>query len=95
MKATPPPWFIGGEHRRGVLVLGEAPSVGGVLVADVAAVQGPDVARANATLIAAAPDMLAALIAAEEDLDEVPGRDDPPSLAAVRAAIAKARGGGP
>lgn len=92
MTTTPGPWYIGGDHARGVLVLGELPALGGVLVADVAAVQGVETARANAALIAAAPDMLAALVAAEEDLDEVPGREDPPSLAAVRAVIAKARG---
>jgi hypothetical protein len=49
---------------------------------------------ASARLLAAAPDLLAALIAAEEDLDDVPGREDPPSLAIVRAAIAKTKGGG-
>jgi hypothetical protein len=61
----------------------------------IATIQGwagePDHHEANADLVASAPEMLAALIAAEEDLDEVPGKEDPPSLAAVRAVIAKLR----
>lgn len=52
-----------------------------------------DEPSSNADLLAAAPTMLAALVAAEEDLDDVPGKKPPPSLAIVRAAIAAARGG--
>ena len=44
----------------------------------------------NARLIAAAPDMLAALKAALEDLYDVQGRKGPASMDAVLAAIAKA-----
>lgn len=49
--------------------------------------------EADARLIAAAPDMLAALKAALEDLRDVPGKHAPPSVEMVEAAIAKATGG--
>jgi hypothetical protein len=46
--------------------------------------------EANACLIAAAPDLLAELIAAVEIMDDQLCGDFPESLAAMRAAIAKA-----
>ena len=48
-------------------------------------------AEANARLIAAAPDMLAALVRVEASLTELGAKGEP--LKSIRAAIAKATGG--
>ena len=82
----------GGLHNFTITSVEATDPVQGDLVCIANLGNGPT-ALANAALIAAAPDLLGALIAAEEDLDEVRGRHDPASLALVRAAIAKAKGG--
>ena len=85
---TPGPWRIGDA---GVTVFGpktEAPSPKTVAyMAD-----GNSAWKANARLIAAAPDLLAALMGAEERMRNVGVTDGSALMIQVRAAIAKAEG---
>jgi hypothetical protein len=79
---TPGPWAVTeGYLWRGIRapsrVIADMRIVGGVVENEV---------QANARLIAAAPDMLAALMLAEQNAT------DRTALAAIRAAIAKAKG---
>ncbi len=108
MKAafTPGPWreWDRIEHRHGVLVTDDAGKIG---IANVIDRQGgsddptPDaefwyaqICRANARLIAAAPDLLAALTDCENLLAELAtGGAENPELETARAAIAKATKG--
>lgn len=73
---TPGPWFA---HNIGLGPNGEGPFTYPLG-------NDPDKAAANARLIAAAPDMLAALMLAEQNAT------DRTALTAIRAAIAKAKG---
>jgi hypothetical protein len=76
---TPGPWLVGSRADQTIWADGLR----------VASVECPRKEwRANASLIAAAPDMLAALKLAEQNAF------DRPALAAIRAAIAKAQGEG-
>ena len=86
---TPGPWAF---HKRGQRVYGG--KTGGMDVAQVRI--NPDF-EANGHLIAAAPDMYAALLVAELASEELCQGQDPANecwvtLATIRAAIAKARG---
>lgn len=85
-KHTPGPWTIlGADYAEGAHVSIVPPNA-----AQVASVKKFDNWQANARLIAAAPDLLAACIGALQSADEMgiecPGADD------LRAAIAKATG---
>jgi phage-related minor tail protein len=84
MEHTPGPW-----HLTGSLKFIMAPnSAGGYSIARMDDFEAPYAARiANAILIAAAPEMLAALIA----LVAADGGDDP-EIVVARAAIARATG---
>lgn len=99
-KFTPGPWHWSANPHGGARV--EAPGIG---IADVLSragvphpVQGHCIA--NARLIAAAPDLLEACEAAQKELNAIAGYSGAAgnwplqdALEAVRAAIAKARGG--
>ena len=99
VKHTPGPWFYA-ESEVGT------PFVDSESVGDLSAVALPiDEQKANARLIAAAPDLLAALRTAEASLADIGDADREPdvewcerraaeALPLVRAAIAKARGKG-
>lgn len=87
---TPGPWYIG--MRPGPMIYGDAPR--GAQVADMSGPLIPaDENSANARLIAAAPDLLAAL----REIADLPGyvRGSALEMAVqtARAAIAKAEGG--
>lgn len=92
-KHTPGPWHIGVRtYHAGRDVYG--PKGEPVAVAD-QDITLPEESAANARLIAAAPELLAALVAlvGEADLGEVDlDDDDRAKLDAARAAIAKATG---
>lgn len=103
MSHTPGPWRAGiaGNHR----VYGPDGTEHAGLIAQVFSTGLPNtsgVARANANLIAAAPDLLAALEAAYDALSDMAkrapelgitlGDDDLKAIAQARAAIAKAKG---
>ena len=86
-KHTPGPWAVSGREINGPIdtgvIVARIPEWG--ILAD-----APDPGRANARLIAAAPDLLAALEAVAEFWA---GGDVPAELdAQMRAALAKARG---
>jgi hypothetical protein len=87
---TPSPW-VTWKGAYGALHVGPAKlDHPGRETAQYAAERGRDLLAqraANARLIAAAPDMLAALMLAEQNAT------DRTALAAIRAAIAKAKGG--
>lgn len=89
MTHTPGPWFYS-RNGNPIYITGNWDKVAGTY-ADVAEIaqQEQSEAQANARLIAAAPDMLAALKAI---LDETGGMGGP--FTAARAAIAKATGEG-
>lgn len=79
---TPGPWRIGNAGKA------IFPPQGIAMIADCA---GCDNARANARLIAAAPDLLAALKVLHDAVDALyPGIMLPAELAIARAAIARA-----
>jgi len=79
-KHTPGPWYIQPDRRYYVIYSEECGAL-----ADVQA----DLPKANAQLIAAAPDLLVAL----EELIAAPNKKRPAEVwEAARAAIAKARG---
>lgn len=86
------PWSTEKSHGKRAT---DAQILTDVLGHDVAIVGGPRATReARANLIAAAPEMFDALLAAEAELEQhtsVPGVTDH-VLPAIRAAIAKARG---
>lgn len=89
---TPGPWTV--ERKRGRYVV-TAPT--GERVAHVVK-WVPDVEVADAHLIAAAPELLAALKALMDDYEQLIGAgvvssNEPTQLSAARAAIAKAEGG--
>lgn len=96
---TPGPWSAvecGGSFKRPFIVQSGSKFVAG-LEGDQLNPGGAGIgeARANAVLIAAAPDLLAALIDCLEWLDSTPGglgADARASLLAGRAAVAKATG---
>lgn len=82
-KHTPGPWMA---TPRGYVILTDRSAD----IANVTSANGDDVMMANASLIAAAPDLLAAL---EYIITEAELNGCRYSLAQARAAIAKARGG--
>ena len=92
---TPGPWVLQDNAGFGVYVYGAGGAFGGgVQVAKVQASVRADVQTANAHLIAAAPDLLAALremvrTCRPTPIIEAEGRD---ALTAARAAIARAEG---
>lgn len=91
---TPGPWTVGQAYRYGYSS-GFCPIIGGnsqVAIVDTGDRYMPW--ASNIALIAAAPDMLAALRMAEKDLEWLSqdAGKDASSLAALRAAIAKAEG---
>ena len=85
---TPGPWRVGGvedlRHGRGRQIAADDAKI-----CVVYGVRDPDV-KANANLIAAAPEMLEALRSAMQCLDDFVG--DGPTYRMVEAAIAKAEG---
>lgn len=91
---TPAPWLIewnaaqGGEghYIKDSQDTGELSRIAAVLFHD----DADGETRANARLIAAAPDLLAALVTAESLLADICVYGEPPELANIRAAIAKA-----
>ena len=88
-KHTPGPWRVDPESEEAYdIMAGERRIVAQVLT------QRDDatVATVNARLIAAAPELLEALEAAEKELQEL---DDSDALFMARAAIAKAKGTDP
>lgn len=94
-KHTPGPWMPhGGKPRDGYCFIGDATPTGWpvALVSDRVATGE---AEANARLIAAAPELLAALQAMVDNYVDTygdEGDDAPGSIKTARAAIAKARG---
>ena len=98
MSHTPGPWFAAGKHVRG-LASGQIATVGGDFYddgrkdADGWTFSPPLDTAANAALISAAPDLLAAArLANQELIDLGQGSSGSPALAALWAAIAKAEG---
>lgn len=100
---TPGPWAVV-EHDHAICIQTESPSKTKYDAARYAAIGGFDrndraqleEARANARLIAAAPDLLEALRSAVNDADAWGLADDECDwLPLARAAIAKATGGQP
>jgi hypothetical protein len=88
MSATPGPWF----NDDGI-IYSEAVRAEEAWIADLRDAMSPDERRANARLITAAPDLLAALQDCAEFLESI---DRGEKIAkAARAAIAKATGGAP
>lgn len=88
-KWTPGPWVRDGETTSETIWAGCAPSGYGSTGRYIASVHGDDAeAEDNAHLIAAAPDLYAALEMAQLWLD-VDGRFD---MQGINAALAKARG---
>ena len=86
-KFTAGPWYVGATRRTNEDVLASD----GPIIAN--ALRRKDEREANAHLIAAAPDLLAALIECEDLLAELAtGGAENPELEIVRAAIAKATG---
>lgn len=91
-KPTPGPWSFNAklsasENHRGFTIRSDA----GWVLADVIPVdEGGVEGKANARLIAAAPDLLEAVRGL---LDALPSATTHPAIAAARAAIAKATGG--
>lgn len=91
---TPGPWAVSSHHGR----LTVATHDGSMIIAD-CRVASDDEFQANARLIAAAPEMLAALRYAVDVIEEAAGgresqlsSDEQAALAQARAAIAKANG---
>ena len=95
-KHTPGPWTIGDSNNSGVDVeLGNSNTSAGIYRFDRYNGQeaySRDECMANAHLIAAAPDMLAALEDAREALNKPPFINSQ-TLKCIDAAIAKAKGG--
>lgn len=105
---TPGPWSVCFDHpdpecRDSIAYIRPTSPVDGFWEANeigtVYACDGSDERKANARLIAAAPDLLEALIAAEAALNRirctsrtVPWEDTGPAVEQARAAIAKATG---
>jgi len=97
---TPGPWRaepadMFGDHN---IVLAKGDDDSRAIAAVVSNMRDPQEVAANARLIAAAPDMLAALEALVEGVDRLLGKPEPyecddGALAAARAAILKATGG--
>lgn len=87
---TPGPWNIG--TKNGARVWSEN---GETLIADADVSESlrKEIKKANARLIAAAPDLLAALKEADEDFAREGFDKDGPYRAHIIAAIAKATGG--
>ena len=92
-KHTPGPWYCTSENDSVTGQVSTKP-VGYGSYGDIALTFGDD-AKANARLIAAAPDLLAALneIASWGDGGVGPHMDEPGAACIARAAIAKATGG--
>ena len=93
MTHTPGPWTVNKYRSIGAGEHGTRP-----IVAHVEPFYGTDRQygddTANARLIAAAPDMLAALCLAQDTLTPPRGDEEQEALAAITAAIAKAQGNG-
>lgn len=97
IKHTPGPWTsedISFKHDAfyGIPIIEAATGYGMATAWQVDNVKASDTQRANARLIAAAPDLLAALVAAYAEIDGLHWTNDRVEgvLAAARAAIAKA-----
>lgn len=97
IKFTPGPWNCKGAHPEGCAVYvdpGDDPGFGDVAVI-YRVLRSDEQVQADARLIAAAPDMYAALGAARDTLAELPDEDDERDrdlLALIDAALAKAVG---
>ena len=98
---TPGPWVVVWSPKTGRPVGIDAPNdadipgaVGGVVRQNGIGMPGSALGCANARLIAAAPDMLAALREISDSIigDDVPGRELRAIARTARAAIAKAEG---
>lgn len=86
-KHTPGPWHVG-DHR-GIIVY----DVNGIAIADAKTFHGKHgegAAEANARLIAAAPELLEALIALVEFDPSIHRKEGPARYAKAREAISKA-----
>ena len=87
---TPGPWHVCGDMIRSTVSNAAMRSVAKVYVSQM---HGKPEAAANARLIAAAPDLLAALIAVLKVIDRADDRGCPAgALEMARAAIARAEG---
>ena len=91
MSHTPGPWEVDTEEEEGrswVVIRGA-----GFYIANVSGGIGPGITEANASLIAAAPDLLEALIAVRDDFDDDCTAERGEEIRAqIAAAIAKATG---
>lgn len=94
---TPGPWH---QHTDGSKIYASVRSAKGQIVADCGS-RSDQIAQANARLIAAAPELLAALesvlgLIPDGDMDShaiaCPGKDDGCGICFARAALAKATG---
>ena len=82
MSATPGPWTVGARRE----ILGQAFDQSAKYICDKVRGGSPEAADANARLIAAAPDLLAAL----KSLADIGERVTADKIQVARAAIAKA-----
>ena len=85
---TSGPWNVLWEQR-GAIVTAKGDLYDVAIVRDI----GNEDNKANALLIAAAPDLLAALLEADQDFATEGFNEDGPYRKPIRAAIAKATGG--
>ena len=95
-KHTPGPWAAGqvGSGQCFDIIGPDVTGLGREIVGTLRASQGKDANSANARLIAAAPELMAALIATDAAMREHPCGDcrSDEDIALARAAIAKAEG---
>jgi len=87
---TPGPWVQWADTNIVIKLHSGRPQAEDLRICEVATNTWHDEGRHNARLIASAPDLLAALIVANEALCDLPLMD--PRVQQIRAAIAKATG---